>query len=108
MVQAQIISAAGQPEVVPLQSWTWTATLPGGLPSFFAAEPRLLTKNTSIVDHSGSFFVESAPSHEIRTSYHYTALEVLFGWDATFIQIYEYKVASDMRCPLAITCFRPL
>lgn len=29
-------------------------------PSFFAAEPRLLTKNTSIADHSESISVESA------------------------------------------------
>ena len=52
--------------------------------SFFDAEPRLLTKNITIVDHSESFFVKDPPSHEIRTTNYYTAPEVLCGWDASF------------------------
>ena len=52
--------------------------------SFFDAEPRLLTKNITIVDHSESFFVKFPPSHEIRTTNYYTAPEVLCGWDASF------------------------
>ena len=52
--------------------------------SFFDAEPRLLTKNITIVDHSESFFVKFPPSHELRTAYHYTAPEVLFGWNPSF------------------------
>lgn len=57
MAQARITSAAGQPEVVSHKLWPRYLV---DSPSFFAAEPRLLTKNTSIADHSESFFVESA------------------------------------------------
>ena len=47
--------------------------------SFFDAEPGVLTKNITIVDHSESFFVKSPPSHELHTTNHYTAPEVLCG-----------------------------
>ena len=52
--------------------------------SFFDAEPGFLTRNITIVDHSESFFVKSPPSHELHTTNHYTAPEVLFGSDASF------------------------
>ncbi len=51
--------------------------------SFFDAQPGLLTKNITIVDHSESFFVKSPPPHELHTTNHYTAPEVLFGWDSS-------------------------
>ena len=51
--------------------------------SFFDAEPRLLTKSITIVDHGESFFVNSPP-HELSTTNHFTAPEVSFGWDASF------------------------
>lgn len=51
--------------------------------SFFDAEPGLLTKNITIVDHSESFFVKPPPSHELHTTNHYTAPEVLCGWGAS-------------------------
>ena len=48
--------------------------------SFFDALPGVLTKNIIIVDHSESFFVKSPPpSHELHTTNHYTAPEVLCG-----------------------------
>ena len=52
--------------------------------SFFDAEPGLLTKNITIVDHSESFFVKSPPSHKLHTTNHYAAPEVLCGWGASF------------------------
>ena len=52
--------------------------------SFFDAEPGVLTENITIIDHSESFFVKSPPSHELHTTNHYTAPEVLCGWDASF------------------------
>ncbi|MCJ1347973.1 hypothetical protein MMC31_006203 [Peltigera leucophlebia] len=61
----------------------WTTTLPSRFSIFLDAEPRLLTKNITIVDHSESFF-KFAPSREDRRSYHYTAPEVLFGWNPSF------------------------
>ncbi len=43
-----------------------------------------MAKNITIVDHSESFFIKFPPSLELRTSYHYTAPEVLFGRNASF------------------------
>lgn len=52
--------------------------------SFFDAEPRLLTNNTTIVDHSESFFLKFLPPCELQTTNQFTAPEVLFGWSARF------------------------
>lgn len=50
---------------------------------FLDAQPGLLIKNITIIDHSESFFVKS-PQHELHTTNHHTASEVLFGWDTSF------------------------
>lgn len=47
--------------------------------SFFNAEPGLLTKNITIVDHSESFFIKNPPAHEIHTTNYYAAPKILFG-----------------------------
>lgn len=52
--------------------------------SFFDAEPRLLTNNITIVDHSESFFLKFLPPYEHQTTNQFTAPEVLFGWSARF------------------------
>ena len=75
--------------------------------SFFDAEPGILTKNITIIDHSESFFVKFPPSHELHTTNHHTAPEVLFGSDASFHSdiwalgclIYEIRAG----CPLFLS-----
>lgn len=67
MVRARITSAAGQTEVVQHRSRPWTPRYLVDSASFLHAEPSLLTKNISIVDHNESFFVKSAPPRELRT-----------------------------------------
>lgn len=73
--------------------------------SFFDAKPGLVTKNITIVD-SQSFFVKSPP-YELRTTNHYIAPKVLFGWETSFrsvvwalgCRIYEMRAGF----PLFIT-----
>lgn len=49
---------------------------------FFDAEPQILTKKITIVDHGESFFVN--PPDELSPTINFTTSEHLLGWDASF------------------------
>lgn len=75
--------------------------------SFLNAEPGLLTKNITIVDHSESFFIKNPPAHEIHTTNYYAAPEILFGTNINFHSdiwalgclIYEMRAGYPLFSP---------